>query len=55
MSRTSMFVQKMTARRHNRQYERALRSASPEMERDLRAMAAHQQYGAQLNTRQHLL
>ena len=54
MSRTSTFVHKMNARRQHREFERALRSASPEMERDLRAMAARQQYGA-LQTRQHML
>jgi hypothetical protein len=54
MSRTSTFIHKMAARRQHREFERALRSASPEMEQDLRAVAAHQQYGA-MQTRHHML
>jgi hypothetical protein len=46
MSRTSTLVRKMVARRNSREFERALRSASPAMRQELRAIAARQKYGA---------
>jgi hypothetical protein len=46
MSRTSTLVRKMVARRQNREFERALRSGSPAMQQELRAIAARQGYGA---------
>jgi hypothetical protein len=46
MSRTSTLVRKMVARRNSREFERALRNASPSMQQELRAIAARQQYGA---------
>jgi hypothetical protein len=45
MSRTSALVRKMAARRNVREFERALRSAPPSMQQELRAIAARQQVG----------
>jgi hypothetical protein len=45
MNRKSL-VRKMVARRNNREFERALRSASPSMQQELRAIASRNQYGA---------
>ena len=45
MSRTTTLVRKLVERRHSREFERALQSASPAMRQELRAMAARQGYG----------
>lgn len=45
MNRKSL-VRKMVARRNSREFERALRSASPSMQQELRAIASRNQYGA---------
>ena len=45
MSRKSAFVQKIAARRNAREFQRALRSAPPTMQQELRAIAARSQVG----------
>ncbi|HEY2296317.1 MAG TPA: hypothetical protein VGH43_01215 [Jatrophihabitans sp.] len=45
MSRKSAFVQKLVARRNTREFERALRSAPPTMQQELRAIASRSQVG----------
>jgi hypothetical protein len=44
MTRKS-FVRKMVARRNSREFERALRTASPSMQQELRAIASRIQPG----------
>jgi len=45
MSRTSALMRKLTQRRTSREFERALRNASPTMEQELRAIASRAQVG----------
>jgi hypothetical protein len=45
MSRTSAFMRKLAQRRTSREFERALRNASPTMEQELRAIASRAQVG----------
>jgi hypothetical protein len=45
MSRKSALVRKLVARRNSREFERALRSAPPTMQQELRAIAARTQVG----------
>jgi hypothetical protein len=45
MSRTSALVRKITQRRTSREFERALRNASPSMAQELRAIASRSQVG----------
>jgi hypothetical protein len=42
MSRTSRFSRKLRQRRDEREFERTLRTASPAMQQELMAAAAHQ-------------
>jgi hypothetical protein len=44
MSRSSSFRQKIRAHREYRQFERALRAASPAMRTELMALSAHHTY-----------
>lgn len=44
MSRTTTLVRKLAARRSSREFDRALRAASPSMQQELRAIAARQQH-----------
>jgi GTP cyclohydrolase FolE2 len=45
MSRKSTLVRKLTQRRTSREFERALRNASPSMAQELRAIASRSQVG----------
>lgn len=45
MSRTSAFVRRLAERRNTRDFERALRNASPAMQQELRAVASRAQVG----------
>jgi hypothetical protein len=45
MSRKSALVAKLTERRNRREFERALRTAPPTMQQELRAIASRAQVG----------
>lgn len=45
MSRTSKLRRKLAARRNSREFERALRTAPPTMQQELRVIAARAQVG----------
>ncbi len=45
MTRKSGLRAKLVARRNNREFERALRTATPSMQQELRAIAARSQVG----------
>ncbi|MGH8860090.1 MAG: hypothetical protein ACRDVG_02455 [Jatrophihabitantaceae bacterium] len=45
MTRKSALARKLAARRNTRDFERALRSAPPSMQQELRAIAARSQVG----------
>lgn len=45
MTRKSALVAKLAARRNRREFERALRTAGPSMQQELRAIAARSQVG----------
>ncbi len=45
MTRKSAFVRKLAARRNARDFERALRTAPPSMQQELRVIASRAQVG----------